>query len=77
MEKNDFLKKCLNSLRLEVDSSIVDSIILAVNAQNIELLNWLGKEDLKKYAEGWCQPGGSNGFHLSTEDLLITYKESQ
>lgn len=39
--------------------------------------NWLGKEDLKLYAEGWCQPGGSNGLHLSTEELYKLFISSQ
>ena len=70
------LNKCLNALSLQVDSSIVEHIKGIIKEQNIELLNWLGKEDLKMYAEGWCQPGGSNGFHLSTEQLLEIYNES-
>ena len=35
----------------------------------MEFAEFIGKEDLKLYSEGWCQPGGSNGMHLSTTDL--------
>ena len=37
------------------------------------LANFIGKEDLKKYADGWCQPGGSNGFHWSTPELVTQF----
>lgn len=35
----------------------------------IEFAEWIAKQDLKMYADGWCQPGGSNGFHYSTSEL--------
>lgn len=40
------------------------------------LIAFIGKEDLKQYAEGWCQPGGSNGFHWSSKELLQNFISS-
>ena len=37
--------------------------------QIMDFIKWFGEQDLKRYAEGWCQPGGSNGFHYSDDDL--------
>jgi len=37
--------------------------------QIIDFIKWIGDQDLKRYSEGWCQPGGSNGFHYSDDDL--------
>jgi len=37
--------------------------------QIMDFIKWIGDQDLKRYSEGWCQPGGSNGFHYSDDDL--------
>ena len=34
---------------------------------------YIGQSGLKMYSEGWCEPGGSNGMHLSTEELYQRY----
>jgi hypothetical protein len=39
--------------------------------------DWLAKEGLKKYSEGWCEAGGSNGFHLSTKELVQLFLQSK
>jgi len=39
--------------------------------------DWLANEGLKKYSEGWCEAGGSNGFHLSTKELVQLFLQSQ
>lgn len=45
------------------------------NAGLLDFIRWLGSKDLKRYPEGWCQPGGSNGFHYSDEDLYKLFSE--
>jgi len=45
--------------------------------QIMDFIKWFGEQDLKRYAEGWCQPGGSNGFHYSDEDLYKQFQEVQ
>lgn len=39
----------------------------------IGFTEWMGQQDLKFYKEGWCQPGGSNGWHESTIYFLDKY----
>lgn len=45
--------------------------------EGIELMigftEWMGQQDLKFYPEGWCEPGGSNGWHESTIYFLDKY----
>ena len=36
-------------------------------------ISWIGKQDLKRYDAGWCQPGGTNGMHLSDEELYYQF----
>lgn len=45
--------------------------------QIMDFIKWFGEQDLKRYAEGWCQPGGSNGFHYSDEDLYKLFQGVQ
>lgn len=64
-------------------------IIDAMDKQNDELQSYiqdLEKEPVKfadfikeigweKYKEGWCQAGGSNGWHCTTEELYLRFRE--
>ncbi len=34
---------------------------------------WISDNDFKKYAEGWCKAGGSNGWHCTTEELFLQF----
>jgi len=35
---------------------------------------WVSEvKEFKKYPEGWCQPGGSNGWHCTTDELITEY----
>lgn len=43
--------------------------------QVMDFIKWIGEQDLKRYAEGWCQPGGSNGFYYSDEDLYQLFED--
>lgn len=43
----------------------------------LKLALWISELGLKNYPEGWCQPGGSNGFHYSSSDLISDFKSKQ
>jgi len=43
----------------------------------IEFAKYTQDQDLKRYSEGWCQPGGSNGFHYSDEELYNQFQQSK
>lgn len=55
----------------------VKYLSIVAKKEAIEFGNFLGKEDLKMYSEGWCQLGGSNGLHLSTDDLYTIYNDQK
>ncbi len=38
-----------------------------------EFVEWVALQNLKLYQEGWCEPGGSNGQHLSTAQVFSLY----
>jgi hypothetical protein len=42
----------------------------------VDFGEWLGTLDLKRYPEGWCQPGGNNGHHYTTAELYKTFKNN-
>ena len=63
-------------IKLNVYEWLDESQPLPVSSESdaVEFAEWIGKEDLKLYPEGWCQPGGSNGMHLSTIELYKLFK---
>lgn len=71
----DDIKEYLGFIKADTESILEEkrqSFNAGIKSKELELLEfikWLGGKDLKRYADGWCQPGGSNGFHYSDEDL--------
>ena len=41
----------------------------------IDFINWINDIGFQKYKEGWCQAGGSNGWHCTTEELYLRFRE--
>lgn len=54
-----------------------DKLQAASGSDAVEFAEFIGREGLKLYSEGWCQPGGSNGMHLSTYQLYQLFKSKQ
>lgn len=42
----------------------------------IKFADWIKEIGWEKYKEGWCQAGGSNGWHCTTEELYEKYIET-
>lgn len=39
-----------------------------------DFVDWVRDMNFKKYAEGWCEAGGSNGWHCTTEELIQKFR---
>jgi len=40
-----------------------------------DFVDWIRDIKFKKYREGWCKEGGSNGWHCSTDELMKMFNE--
>lgn len=40
-----------------------------------EFVDWIRDIGFKQYAEGWCQAGGSNGWHCTTDELIQMFRD--
>ena len=40
-----------------------------------DFVDWITDVRFKMYAEGWCQAGGSNGWHCTTDELLQMFRD--
>lgn len=39
----------------------------------VRFAEYIGGLEMKMYKDGWCEPGGSNGFYYSTNDLYTKF----
>lgn len=39
-----------------------------------DFVDWIREMNFKKYADGWCEAGGSNGWHCTTDELLKMFR---
>jgi hypothetical protein len=39
-----------------------------------DFVDWINKTNFKQYPAGWCQAGGSNGWHCTTQELINFFK---
>jgi len=40
-----------------------------------DFVDWITEVRFKMYAEGWCEAGGSNGWHCTTDELLQMFRD--
>ena len=40
-------------------------------------VDWIRDLNFKQYADGWCEAGGSNGWHCTTDELLKMFRDRQ
>lgn len=64
---------------LEGHADAVKEIYQLHKEECIKFVEYISEIGFTKYKEGWCQFGGSNGWHCSSEelfDIFISSKES-
>jgi hypothetical protein len=40
-------------------------------------VDWIREMNFKQYADGWCEAGGSNGWHCTTDELMRLYRDKR
>jgi hypothetical protein len=60
------IKTILTSLTAPVDGITLNELG--------DFVDWINKTNFKQYPAGWCQAGGSNGWHCTTQELINFFK---